>query len=301
MSELVTVVIPTYKRPHMLKRAILSVMNQTYSNIEIIVVDDNGKGTDSQIASERVIREFGEKVRYIVHDVNCNGSAARNSGWKQATGKYITFLDDDDEIADDKLEKQVNCLENLDASWGACYTGYHMVRKGYTLKGLTDQEGEVYHQALARNMYVGSGSNLLLRKSVVDEVNGYDPDFRRNQDIEFMARVFEHYKLAAVKEDLLTIHMEVRDAEKPYDFYEGVSQKYLEKFHDRLDALTPKIRRKVRTVIALDRIRLAISMKEYKDACRIFREEKVSIYAVFRYALYLGKRLINKESYGFFY
>ena len=53
-----------------------------------------------------------------------NGSAARNTGWKQSNGKYITFLDDDDEIDRTKIEKQVDCLVNLDVSWGACYTGY---------------------------------------------------------------------------------------------------------------------------------------------------------------------------------
>ena len=101
--NLVSVVIPTYKRPELLLRTIKSVLNQTYPEIEIIVVDDNGKGTTAQKQSEAIIRSLKGNITYLIHDINKGGSAARNTGWKASKGLYITFLDDDDEISEKKI------------------------------------------------------------------------------------------------------------------------------------------------------------------------------------------------------
>ena len=93
MSEmpLVSVVIPTYSRPTFLKRCIESVLNQTYKNIEIFVVDDNNPDTDARRQTEEVMQQYANNpvVRYLQHEKNRNGSAARNTGWRCASGKYI--------------------------------------------------------------------------------------------------------------------------------------------------------------------------------------------------------------------
>jgi len=111
-QELVSVIIPTYKRSINLTRAINSVINQDYKNIEVIVVDDNGKGSDYQLETENRIKEYIEnkKVIYIVRDLNGGGGQARNSGLNEASGKIITFLDDDDVYKKDKISKQVEHL-----------------------------------------------------------------------------------------------------------------------------------------------------------------------------------------------
>lgn len=303
MIPLVSVVIPTYKRPDMIARAVESVLNQTYQNIEIFVVDDNDPSFPERKATEEVMVQFvsNPRVTYIQHDRNKNGSAARNTGWRQAKGEYITFLDDDDEISPRKIQAQVECLEALDESWGACYTAYHtLMQDGSIQKSTTDQSGDVYLRALMRTFYVGSGSNVLLRKKVVDEINGYDEDFKRNQDIEFMARAFENYKVAYVPDDLLTIHWEVRTIKRSYKFVEGVSAFYLTKMKSRIDVLSPRDRHRVLAVIALDRARIALYHKEYKEIIRILRENKVSFCEVCKYVSYLAKRVINKKSYGFY-
>lgn len=124
-NPLVSIVIPTYGRPEYLKRCVNSVLSQTYDNVEIFIVDDNNPNTQSRFETEKVMAcfESNPKIKYIKHDKNRNGSAARNTGWRASSGKYITYLDDDDVIAPNKLQKQVECLEALDESWGACYTG----------------------------------------------------------------------------------------------------------------------------------------------------------------------------------
>ena len=99
----VSVVISTYNRQEKLKRALASVLGQTLRDIEVIVVDN--ASTD---ATEEVVRNVKDlRVRYIRHDSNKGGPAARNTGIKHARAPYIALLDDDDEWMPQKLEKQV--------------------------------------------------------------------------------------------------------------------------------------------------------------------------------------------------
>lgn len=303
MMKLVSVVIPTYKRPDMISRAIKSVLSQTYPKIEIIVVDDNNPETEERLHTEHAMCEFVDvpNVTYIKHEKNKNGSAARNTGWRAAKGEYITFLDDDDEISPDKIKAQIECMEALDESWGACYTAYHILMKdGSVQHSGTTQSGDVYLRALMRTFYMGSGSNVLLRKRVVDEIGGYDESFKRNQDIEFMTRAFEHYKVAYIPKDLLTIHMEVRAIKRTFEFVDGVTLFYLDKFKERIDKLPAKDKHRVLAVITLDRARVAYNHKECKAALSMLRENGVSLSEIARYVAYLSNRFITKKSYGFY-
>ncbi len=299
---LVSVIIPTYSRPQMLSRAIDSVLKQTYPEIEIIVVDDNGKGSQFQIETSGLIEQYKNHVTYVVHESNKGGSAARNSGWRIARGKYITFLDDDDEISIYKIERQVNTLEHLSEEWGACYTAYHiLMADGKVQKSDSSYMGDVYIRALMRTLYVGSGSNLLLRKNVVDKVCGYDEAFKRNQDVEFMTRVFKEYKLAYVSEDLLTIHCEVREFKRDFEFLDNVSLHYLNAFADHINLLSEQDRKRVISVISLDRARLAISYKKFPEAINILKENNVSLLITIKYVCHILRRLVTRTSYGFYY
>lgn len=299
----VSIVIPTYKRPNMIARAVNSVLCQTYTNLEVIVVDDNDPSYPERRETEEVMSQFvkDSRVTYIKHDKNRNGSAARNTGWRHAKGDYITFLDDDDEISPLKIQRQVECLESLDDSWGACYTAYHTLMKdGSVQKSTTNHYGDVYLRALMRNFYVGSGSNVLLRKSVVDEINGFDESFLRNQDIEFMARAFEKYKVAFINEDLLTIHWDVRTTKRTYEFINGVTLYYLEKMSERIKKLSSYDRHRVIAVITLDRVRIAYYNQRYKEIFRLLKENNVTIVELLKYICYLIKRIVTKKSYGFY-
>ena len=112
MSPMVTVIIPTYKRTvEYLSRAVNSVINQTYSNIEIIVIDDSPE--DYEYRND--IKEFmdsivSERIRYYQNEYNMGGSLARNRGISLANGQFVSFLDDDDEYKPEKIEKQVKFM-----------------------------------------------------------------------------------------------------------------------------------------------------------------------------------------------
>lgn len=98
IEDLVSVIIPTYGGAEFLSRCVDSVLSQTYKNIEIIVVDDNGLDTPKQKETAIAMKKYSSlsNVKYVCHEVNKNGSAARNTGVKNSNGEYIALLDDDD-------------------------------------------------------------------------------------------------------------------------------------------------------------------------------------------------------------
>ena len=114
MQELISVIISTYQREKELERAIDSVLAQTYKNIEIIVVDDNGKGSEFQLKVEKIMKSYEKysNITYLCNEKNLGGALARNVGIDNSNGKYIAFLDDDDQYYEDKLRRQFNLFKN---------------------------------------------------------------------------------------------------------------------------------------------------------------------------------------------
>ena len=110
-GPLVSVIICTFNRASLVPQAISSVQNQTYSNIEIIVIDDASADN-----TEEVVNAIpDERIQYVRHEENKGPAAGRNTGIRAAKGEYIGFLDDDDQWREDKLEKQLHVIKNHDA------------------------------------------------------------------------------------------------------------------------------------------------------------------------------------------
>jgi len=121
----VSVIISTYNRAHLIGRAIQSVLNQTYQDFEVIVVDDGS--TDN---TEEIVKSFNDpRIRYIRHEKNKGAAAARNTGIKAARGKYIAFQDSDDEWLPEKLEKQMKVFENAPPEAGVVYTDMQRINE----------------------------------------------------------------------------------------------------------------------------------------------------------------------------
>ena len=113
MSDLVSVIITTYRRTDELKKAVNSVCNQTYSNLEVIIVDDNIEEKYSKIV-KKIILEYSSKIKIIYkkNEKNLGGALSRNVGIQISKGKYISFLDDDDEYYPNKIEQQVRVFRD---------------------------------------------------------------------------------------------------------------------------------------------------------------------------------------------
>ena len=111
---LVSVVIPTYSRNDSLCRAIDSVLDQTYQNLEIIVVDDNPMDSEWRKSTETLMAKYADdhRIRYLKNKENLGGAGARNVGIKAARGDYIAFLDDDDVYFKERIDNQLECFLN---------------------------------------------------------------------------------------------------------------------------------------------------------------------------------------------
>ena len=301
MEDLISVVIPTYHRPDRITRAVESALAQT-CDVEVFVVDDNGQGSPEQLATASALTQSGQmaRIHYLINEKNGGGSYSRNRGLKQAQGEFITFLDDDDEIASDELTKQRECLRQRGGDYSCCYCSYHRLNSdGGMIRNAETIEGYVYPWTMARSVYVGSGSNLLVRTSSALAIGGYDESFRFNQDLEFLTRLTKKGKLAYLDEDLLTIHYEIREIKRDYPKFLGMDQKYLETFGTEIDQMEAQQRNGVYWTIALERWRHSIPDHMQKDAIANMKKNKVPFSLWLRYTFYLADRVINKKSYGF--
>ncbi len=300
MCKKVSIIIPTYKRPVYLPRALNSVINTKYPNLEIIVVDDNSEGDECRIETEVVMEKFLNKydfIKYEKHKINKNGSAARNTGIKVCTGDYIMFLDDDDEFYEDKISAQVEFMETHDHTWGACYTKYYDVNDNKIVAmGMEKQEGNLLVNELARNLFVHAGSNLMVRREVVEEINGFDESFLRNQDVEFLVRILKKYKLGYV--DVLGLAVHVHPRKYKVSFFD-LSEQYIDRFKEDIEELSQSDKQAVYRMIGLQQIRHAYEKKEFGRVSKIKKDYNVSNVDIIKYFIHLSKRLITHKAYGY--
>ena len=241
--DLITVIIPTYGNPIYLEKSVNSVLNQTYSELELIIVDDNNPDTEARKQTEAIVQriiDMDERVKYIKHEYNKNGAVARNTGFAVAKGKYISLLDSDDEYMPERLQKCFDMMENASVNIAGVYTGCEFRRGGkvyHVEKNV--KPGNFLVDTLACKFMFCTGSNIFVRKSVVDELNGFDGAFLRHQDYEFLIRVFEKYDLVAIQEPLVIKNNEnfnLPNLEKQV----AIKKQYLDKFKYIIDTLPEK-------------------------------------------------------------
>jgi glycosyltransferase involved in cell wall biosynthesis len=207
MNSLVSVIIPTHNRSQLLVRAVHSVLSQTYSNLECIIVDD--ASTDD---TQKIIQQFTDpRLIYLRHQVNKHASASRNTGINQAKGDLIAFLDDDDEWLPTKLEKQVHLLESLPREYGMVYCWVDFYRNGEVFaKRHPTYRGFIFDKVLD-DQRIGNSSTLLVRKEVIEKIGGFDESLPRGNDGDFIRRVSLNYQVEVVEEVLLKYYTDSVD------------------------------------------------------------------------------------------
>ena len=246
----VSVIIPTYDRAPVLGRAIDSVLAQTHTDLEVVVVDD--ASTDETAAV--VERRRDPRLERVAHDENRGASAARNTGIEHATGEYVAFLDSDDEWRPRKLERQLERLEDRgdDDEWVAAYCDVERTHDGrlgrleVAVAGLLRDAGsagstapveggeELVADVLLDDLHTHAGSTLLVERAAAERLGGFDESFDRFEDAEFLVRVLRQGKLAHVPEPLVVRH----ESDDPAaDIVEAADEHYLETFADTVAAL----------------------------------------------------------------
>ena len=207
-NPLVSIIIPTYARPTNLCRAINSVLIQTYSPIEILVVDDNGENTEFQKQTEDLLNSYIKKhqIVYLKHKNNKNGSAARNTGVKAAKGIFIGLLDDDDIFHPEKIERQVRFLqEHIDNPFlKGVYCNTELIIDDRMIYRHNELSGKLFEELLLGKVEFNS-STLLMYRDAYLELGGFDERYRRNQDWEFCLRFFKKYEMAVVCPEIYLI------------------------------------------------------------------------------------------------
>ncbi len=197
----VAVIISTYNRSAFLKRAIESVCGQTYTDFEIIVVDD--ASTDD---TPGVVAQFRDKpIKYIRHDENKGGSASRNTGISKSQSDYIAFLDDDDEWLPEKLARQVSVLDAGDKLLGGVCTGHFNVDdKSGAITGewIPSHRGNLSKKILETNC-LSTTSSLLLKKETFETVGLFDEQLKSFQDYDMWVRIAQHYTFDYIKDPLV--------------------------------------------------------------------------------------------------
>ncbi len=203
-TPLVSVIIPTYNRAHIIERAIRSVLNQTYSNLEICVVDD--ASTDN--TAEVVTAIHDPRLRYIRLTQNQGGGGARNVGIEATSGRYVAFLDSDDEWLPPMIERLLTYLMQADRRVGAVYCDYYVyddVQQQISLTRSPMYTGrEVYPQLL--NGWTQALSTFLLRRCPLVAVGMFDPRLPRMQDYELWVRLSQICDFHAIDEPLVIKH-----------------------------------------------------------------------------------------------
>lgn len=210
----VSVVIPTYSRPTNLRYALESVASQDYLDKEIIVVSDNGNGSEYSEQTEAMIQQVQRAfpsvdIHYIKHSCNRNGAAARNTGILAASGEFIAFLDDDDIYLQGRLEKSVNELKGARADISGVYCGF----LGWNSptndpsRYVTDGLEELILTLDFKKHYLHTNT-ATYRTSAVRYINGFDESYPRHQDLEFNLRFATDFKFGVVKEALVRLNPE---------------------------------------------------------------------------------------------
>lgn len=207
-NPVVSIIIPTYNRAHLLGRAIQSVLDQTHQDFELIIVDDGS--TDN---TEEIVRSFSdERIRYIKHDKNRGGAAARNTGIKAARGEYIAFQDSDDEWLPEKLEKQIRVFETVPPEVGVVYTGFHRLennKKTYIPSSkITQKEGYIFSSLLKGNFVTTQA--VLVKRECFERAGMFDENLPRLQDWELFIRISKYYHFKCIDEPLVISYYQPR-------------------------------------------------------------------------------------------
>lgn len=233
---LVSVIITTYHNEEYLPRAIDSVLGQSYSEIELIVVDDNPPGSRSRQATERLMEGYPQAV-YLRHPENRNGAAARNTGIHAATGEYIAFLDNDDVYFRGHIGKCVEIL-NQHPECGGVVCGVVKVREGICWDRILPVQGEFVKQLFFSETALGTGSNLFVRAELVKAIGGFDESFLRHQDVEFAVRIYSEKPPVILPEVQIVKGMDGFSNTPDFDRFLETKRHFSEKFQDKIEKLS---------------------------------------------------------------
>jgi len=294
----VSVIITTFNRAEYLEKAIKSVLNQTYSDFELLILDNSS--TDN---TEEIVKSFNdERIRYIKHQP-LNISQARNLGLKESKGDYIAFLDDDDEWLPEKLKREIEVFNQGNEKLGLVYGGFIRIdENGKEFEWHTPiLKGNIFEPYLCRqDPLTDSASNPLIKKSVFKVVGEFDENLKCSEDWEFYLRLFRKFEADFTTEPVVKIrsHSKYRLGGRTKDALEAELLAY-NKYRDALEKY-PKVQSFYLQAIGGKFCRLG-HLKEG----RLYIKEAIKTYpfnliAYFQYVISFGGILFYQKIHSFY-
>ena len=184
-SAKVSIVLPTYNGAKYLRQSIDSCLNQTYKNIELIIVDDGSMDETPQIIGSYQ----DERIKYVRHDKNKRLPYALNTGFAMATGEYLTWTSDDNYYAENAIESMVALLQ-INKAIDFVYANYYAINdNGAVLQSISVGPSESLKE------YNCIGSCFLYSRKVYEVLGGYNPDAFLAEDYEYWIRIFKRFRM----------------------------------------------------------------------------------------------------------
>lgn len=227
---IISVIIPAYNAERTLKQTIESVLKQTFSDWELIVINDG-----SQDATLEIVSHISDARVKVFSYSNAGVSASRNRGIAKATGELIAFLDADDLWTPDKLETGFQALQaNPQAAVAYSWTDYIDESGQFFRAGNhVTETGNVYAKLLLGN-FLENGSNALVRKQALTEVGGFDESLSGPEDWEIYLRLAERYEFVIVPSPQVLYRLSPHAASSNIEKMEKENLKVIERVFSRV-------------------------------------------------------------------
>ncbi len=315
----VSVIIPTYKGSKNIQYALNSLVEQTFKNFEVIVVDDNGEGTEEQINTKKIVDSYNDKliIKYYAHAINNNGSVARNTGIKNSSGEYIAFLDDDDLYLKNRIKNAVEALEE-NQGYDLVFSSVLIQRNSKFVEIIKPYYSrDIQKELIINTSLFGTGSNLFLKRSLVFKINGFNESYFRRQDNEFLLRALENNKYKILNEIDIVKCNDGSSNSPSYDKLVKSNKQYDEEFKKYFSKLTSSefntykeneaARLLFCSMINNDRKGIAESIKRLSKYRKINRKESVQLFLskitiknsnLFNYIQPIMSKLKNKRNHN---
>jgi glycosyltransferase involved in cell wall biosynthesis len=210
----VSVIIPTHNRAEFLEKAIHSVLNQSYTDFEILVCDD-ASSDDTRKVVEAI---SDERIRFIRYEQNRGVIRVRNEAISNSSGDYIAFLDDDDEWLPTKLEKQIAILGDSTNKLGGVYTGVYSIdtQLGRIVKtSIPKYSGDILNELLMDNFI--TTSSVIIKKYCFERVGLFDPEYKSASDYDMWIRIAAEFNFDYVAEPLVNYRNHPKKISTNYD------------------------------------------------------------------------------------
>ncbi|MGA7180854.1 MAG: glycosyltransferase [Thiobacillaceae bacterium] len=195
-KPLVSIVLPTYKRANVLPNSIRSILSQTYTNLELIIVDDNSPDNTPD-----VVKSFAdERIRYVRNEANLKLPRALNKGFSLARGDYLTWTSDDNLFANNAIERMVEALQTGDCDF--VYADYFLFADIDAAGNALEKRHEKLPDQLQLERSNHIGACFLYTRKAYEAVGEYDPDLFLVEDYDYFMRIAKQFKTCHIPEPL---------------------------------------------------------------------------------------------------